>query len=269
MTFTAPNVSDAANASAPTKTDRYRDSLPSGKAKRDRAFQVLNDLAAGPPSPPPPSSSGARLRLRRALSTSGLNELLHAEGLPSSMTLTSVVSSTVERLATFVLPPSPPPPPPSPPPSPPPPSPPSPPSPPPGVCVDTCNTNAGGIVGECNDGGPGDLKKNVACDYGSDCSDCGVRIFCVECSEQCQADAVQHLVSKEPEKACMHEQWGDAAWAKCPFGSPRARLRRLLRARLVAPCSSALPGWALASGIPATASTARASRLQSRRSHRL
>ena len=106
------------------------------------------------------------------------------------------------------MPPSPPPPPPSPPPSPPPPSPPSPPSPPPGVCEDTCNAN-GGIEGECNDGGPGDLKKNVACEYGTDCSDCGVRIFCVECSEECQAQAVMWLGLKEPEKACMHEQWGD------------------------------------------------------------
>ena len=46
-------------------------------------------------------------------------------------------------------------------------------------------------MGECNDGGPGDLKKNVNCDYGTDCSDCGVRIFCVDCSEECQARAVQ------------------------------------------------------------------------------
>ena len=76
------------------------------------------------------------------------------------------------------------------------------------MCVDTCNVN-GGIVGECNDGGPGDLKKNVACEYGTDCSDCGVRIFCVECSEECQSQAVMWLGLKEPEKACMHEQWGD------------------------------------------------------------
>ena len=64
-------------------------------------------------------------------------------------------------------------------------------------------------MGECNDGGPGDMKKNVACEYGTDCSDCGVRIFCVECSEECQAQAAVHLGLKEPEKACMHEQWGD------------------------------------------------------------
>ena len=60
-----------------------------------------------------------------------------------------------------------------------------------------------------------------------------------------------------------------AAWSKGPLGSAPARLLRLLRARLVAPCSSALPGWPPATGIPAKASAARASRLQSRRFHRL
>ena len=44
---------------------------------------------------------------------------------------------------------------------------------------------------------------------------------------------------------------------KCPLGSAPARPLRLLRARLVAPCSSALPGWASATGI----------RLQSRQCH--
>ena len=54
-----------------------------------------------------------------------------------------------------------------------------------------------------------------------------------------------------------------------PLAVPPARLLCLLRPRLVAPCSSALPGWAPASGIPATASGARASRLQSRRFRRV
>ena len=44
------------------------------------------------------------------------------------------------------------------------------------------------------------------------------------------------------------------------------RFLHLFRARLVAMCSLALPGWALATGSPATASAARAS-LQSRRPH--
>ena len=47
------------------------------------------------------------------------------------------------------------------------------------------------------------------------------------------------------------------------------RFLHLFRARLVAMCSLALPGWALATGSPVTASGARASRLQSRRIHRL
>ena len=41
-----------------------------------------------------------------------------------------------------------------------------------------------------------------------------------------------------------------------PLGSAPARLLRLLRARRVAPCSSALPGRAPATGTPATASGA-------------
>ena len=53
------------------------------------------------------------------------------------------------------------------------------------------------------------------------------------------------------------------------LGSAPARLLHLLRARLAAPCSSALPGRAPATGIPATASAARASRLQSRQFHRV
>ena len=53
-----------------------------------------------------------------------------------------------------------------------------------------------------------------------------------------------------------------------PLGSAPARLLRLLRARLAAH-SSALPGRGPATGTPATAPGARASRLQSRRVHRL
>ena len=59
-----------------------------------------------------------------------------------------------------------------------------------------------------------------------------------------------------------------AAWSKCPPwqcpSSAAAPPRHLLAARLVVPCSSALPGWAPASAIPARASAARASCLQSR-----
>ena len=53
------------------------------------------------------------------------------------------------------------------------------------------------------------------------------------------------------------------------LGRAPARLLRLPRARLAAPCSSALPGWAPATEIPAKASGARASRLPSRLFHRV
>ena len=61
VTFTAANVTETLStdgdmdSGAPTPDDRYRDSLPIGREKRDRAFQLLNSLAASPPSVPPPS----------------------------------------------------------------------------------------------------------------------------------------------------------------------------------------------------------------------
>ena len=112
VTFTAPDTTETMNADgdlesgAPTADNRYRSSLPIGKTKRDQAFQLLNSLAASPPSTPPPSPP------------------------PPSL--------PPPPPAPPAPPPSPPPPspPPAPPPSPPPPSPPpsppaSPPSPPP------------------------------------------------------------------------------------------------------------------------------------------
>ena len=65
------------------------------------------------------------------------------------------------------------------------------------------------------------------------------------------------------------EPYGTAAWSKCPLGSAPARRLCLLRARLAAPDSSALPRRGRPTGRPATASSARASRLQSRRFLRL
>ena len=59
-------------------------------------------------------------------------------------------------------------------------------------------------------------------------------------------------------------QSGKAAWSKCPPGSARARLPRLLRARLIALAGPALPRDR-PTRRQATASGARASRLQSRR----
>ena len=57
---------------------------------------------------------------------------------------------------------------------------------------------------------------------------------------------------------------GRSAQSAC-LGSAPARLLRLLRARLAALSSAALPGRGRPTGRPATASDARASRLQSRR----
>ena len=42
------------------------------------------------------------------------------------------------------------------------------------------------------------------CDFGTDCDDCGVRIFCTSCPEQCQA-----LALTDPENACMESMWND------------------------------------------------------------
>eukprot|EP00964_Phaeocystis_antarctica_P014792 scaffold8163_cov78-Phaeocystis_antarctica.AAC.2 len=60
-----------------------------------------------------------------------------------------------------------------------------------------------------------------------------------------------------------------AARSKSRLGSAPARVLRLLWARLAALTSSALPGRGRPTGSPATASGARASRLQRRRYHRL
>jgi hypothetical protein len=67
----------------------------------------------------------------------------------------------------------------------------------------------------------------------------------------------------------MADVFGVAAWSKCRLGSAPARLLRLPRARPAALGSSVLPGRGRPARRPATALSARANRLQSRRSHRL
>ena len=84
-----------------------------------------------------------------------------------------------------------------------------------------------------------------------------------EAFELCEAMA-QHLAPAEAEAATC-----PAACSKCSLGTTPARLLCLLRARLAALGSSALPGRGRPTGRPGTASAARASRLQSRRFHRL
>jgi hypothetical protein len=134
-----------------------------------------------------------------------LDSALHKHGFPPSFTLFgSTVFDAVQHATAVYLPPSPPPAPPKQPPPSPPPLPPWPPSPPPGLCSDTCNAQ-GGNEGECNDGGPEDLLRMVECQLGSDCSDCGVRIFCVDCPEACQAKAIE-----DPAGGCMQSMWGDS-----------------------------------------------------------
>eukprot|EP00964_Phaeocystis_antarctica_P010246 scaffold5628_cov53-Phaeocystis_antarctica.AAC.2 len=59
------------------------------------------------------------------------------------------------------------------------------------------------------------------------------------------------------------------AWSDCTLGSAPARLLCLLRTRLAALGSSALPGRGRPTERVATASGARVSRLQSHRCHRL
>ena len=73
----------------------------------------------------------------------------------------------------------------------------------------------GGADGECNDGGPGtDLLVN-GCAIGSDCDDCGVRIFCVDCPPACTARAIRMFELDRPLEACMQNSWNDGV---CDLG---------------------------------------------------
>ena len=112
----------------------------------------------------------------------------------------------------------PPPPPPLPPPSFPPPSPPSPPAPPPGLCSNTCDDFRGmdpdrGKPGQCNDGGKGTLNAwtrsttmQTNCPLGSDCNDCNVREYCIDCPNQCQA---LNVGQSNPDETCTSDMFGD------------------------------------------------------------
>ena len=87
-----------------------------------------------------------------------------------------------------------------------------PPSPPPGICTNECNqqptaNDPQGIirVGYCNDGGAGDDNALAKlCDFGSDCDDCGVRVFCLNCPPECSA-----LALARPSQGCMESMWDD------------------------------------------------------------
>ena len=133
----------------------------------------------------------------------------------NEMNITAQPTVRAYILATVIT--LPPPPPPVPTPPAPPPSPPSPPAPPPGLCKNTCDVQtwwpnyvAGvlyGEIGVCNDGGPSDPKPSAkTCATGTDCDDCGVRTFCVDCPEACMENNV-HL--DDMSLACMTDQWND------------------------------------------------------------
>ena len=128
----------------------------------------------------------------------------------------TVTSTPTYAIKAFLQPPSPPPPPQEPPISPPPPSPPSPPAPPPGICTNTC---AWPKDGECDSCSPEQMRNGVpilddwgdpvCCEDGTDCADCGVHIYCADCSDECAALAVEHDLDGNPENACMQTLWDD------------------------------------------------------------
>ena len=48
------------------------------------------------------------------------------------------------------------------------------------------------------------LFYSILCSTGSDCADCGVRTFCVDCPAECQAN---NLDLHDSSLACMTDQW--------------------------------------------------------------
>ena len=172
------------NTTAISSDDKYRENPRTMEAARDAAVATLTSL-----------------------STAALNAALQLQGMPPSLELAYKPAFTPMReVRDFYVPPSPPPSPPSPPPPSLPPQRPQPPSPPPGLCSDVCNEQ-GGTTGVCNDGGEGAHAGAAGsmCVYGSDCSDCGVRIFCVDCPSECAAAAYADPLNY----GCMQSMWGD------------------------------------------------------------
>ena len=150
-------------------------------------------------------------RVRALLSSPDQTRLLAAfnEVVAPAVTVLRLTADpvVVQRTAivAYIHPPSPPPTIPPLPPSPPPPSPPSPPAPPPGLCSNECNQGGLGTAGSCDDGVPGsegtigDLRYQAkTCPMGTDCDDCGVRIFCTDCPIECQTENLL-----QPDLACM------------------------------------------------------------------
>jgi len=94
--------------------------------------------------------------------------------------------------------------PPSPPPAPPPPA------APPGLCSNTCDASGvGGTPGVCNDGAsPDPFPFRQLCPFGSDCTDCGSRDFCLTCSLECQRRN-NALTETKRGDGCMASMYGD------------------------------------------------------------
>ena len=80
------------------------------------------------------------------------------------------------------------------------------------MCSNSCNlgdptNDPQGVTrpGVCNDGGPGDpFPIAQLCEPGTDCQDCGVRIFCLDCPPACHERNMQR-----PNEGCMESQWND------------------------------------------------------------
>ena len=145
-------------------------------------------------------------------SVADVTTVLRRAGLAESYVLAASPTVRTSVVSTpLVLPPAPPPTPAAPPP---PPTPPLPPASPPGICSNTCNALAGnpiggilpqgGTPGVCDDGGAGSTTS--ACPFGTDCEDCGVRIFCTSCPRQCQ---LNNYAFTNQANACLERDYAN------------------------------------------------------------
>jgi len=88
------------------------------------------------------------------------------------------------------------------------------------MCKDTCNDSGRGQKGICDDGSddngldPNVIDRSrVKCDLGTDCSDCGIRLFCISCPSQCYTQA---LTRDDPDGSCFEHMYSsDICWPQC------------------------------------------------------
>ena len=74
-------------------------------------------------------------------------------------------------------------------------------------------------------------SEHGQCAFGTDCADCGVRIYCVDCPQACQD---QNLELTNASNACLQSMWSDS-WSDSSRNrarSPRdiVTVRYLIRA---------------------------------------